>query len=198
MRGRVLRSSAERDDGAGWPESSGRQVVTAYSRSQAWRGESPATSLPSLRRPRTLWVRKFWKLRFRAQPKKQKIVGERPDRQATHRQATACRRSGVVKTQLRGRGARHAHGRARVDVKATAAGQKPTACACPRPASEALLALKALRAAAVAQGGGDQVTSARIKSSVETQRQRVAVRCSKCHGVGHNKRSVKCPKFGRQ
>ena len=37
----------------------------------------------------------------------------------------------------------------------------------------------------------------RIKSSVETQRQRVAVRCSKCHGVGHNKRSVKCPKFGR-
>jgi hypothetical protein len=61
-----------------------------------------------------------------------------------------------------------------------------------------LLALKALRAAAVAQGGGDQVTSARIKSSVETQRQRVAVRCSKCHGVGHNKRSVKCPKFGRQ
>ena len=81
MRGRVLRSSAERDDGAGWPESSGRQVVTAYSRSQAWRGESPATSLPSLRRPRTLWVRKFWKLQFRAQPKKQKIVGERV---ATH------------------------------------------------------------------------------------------------------------------
>ena len=38
----------------------------------------------------------------------------------------------------------------------------------------------------------------RIKSSVETQRQRVAVRCSKCNGVGHNKRSVKCPKFGRQ
>ena len=37
----------------------------------------------------------------------------------------------------------------------------------------------------------------RIKSSVETQRQRVAVRCSKCNGVGHNKRSVKCPKFGR-
>ena len=31
----------------------------------------------------------------------------------------ACRRSGVMKTQLRGRGARHAHGRARVDVKAT-------------------------------------------------------------------------------
>ena len=150
MRGRVLRSSAERDDGAGWPESSGRQVVTAYSRSQAWRGESPATSLPSLRRPRTLWVRKFWKLRFRAQPKKQKIVGERPDRQATHRQATACRRSGVVKTQLRGRGARHAHGRARVDVKATAAGQKPTACACPRPASEAC----PCRPASTTQGRG--------------------------------------------
>ena len=160
MRGRVLRSSAERDDGAGWPESSGRQVVTAYSRSQAWRGESPATSLPSLRRPRTLWVRKFWKLRFRAQPKKQKIVGERPDRQATHRQATACRRSGVVKTQLRGRGAR----------------QYPPVDApkCGRPKK-----------------------TGRIKSSVETQRQRVAVRCSKCHGVGHNSRNVKCPQFGR-
>jgi hypothetical protein len=37
----------------------------------------------------------------------------------------------------------------------------------------------------------------RIKSSVETQRQRVAVRCSKCHGVGHNSRNVKCPQFGR-
>ena len=166
MRGRVLRSSAERDDGAGWPESSGRQVVTACSRSQAWRGESPATSLPSLRRPRTLWVRKFWKLQFRAQPKKQKIVGERPDRQAT-----ACRRSGVMKTQLRGRRARHAHGRSRVDVK-----YPPVdAPKCGRPKK-----------------------TGRIKSSVETQRQRVAVRCSKCHGVGHNKRSVKCPKFGRQ
>jgi cytochrome c553 len=37
----------------------------------------------------------------------------------------------------------------------------------------------------------------RIKSSVETQRQRVAVRCSKCHGVGHNSRNVKCPQFAR-
>ena len=37
----------------------------------------------------------------------------------------------------------------------------------------------------------------RIKSSVVTQCRRVAVRCSKCHGVGHNSRNIKCPMFGR-
>ena len=38
----------------------------------------------------------------------------------------------------------------------------------------------------------------RMKSSLETQRYRAKVRCSRCKVVGHNSRSVKCPQFARK